>query len=620
MSDKFSMYLLTQGSGSKPEILRSEINLRPGQPVEIDSLESILLASGFPAVTPNMGFPLSPTLQINADLAAHDDQRLARIGLAELDRLKAVNYRSYSVDHDPRLCVIGSDAEAIKKFVDIYGGTLEVEPILVKGFDPEIPTATELELSSGADGYTIEYSVRVPVNTGRCTYCGACGRACPESCLDEQLLIDYSLCTFCKECEKVCPHDALDVYGAERRRMRMPAILVMAGTELELPEDTSGIYSEQELEKFWATQYSCQVDEVVTCDTSICQYSGKLDYGCGMCVKSCRYGAIRRTDRGIVVDSLKCEECGGCIAACPTGAMQYQRFTDESFVSYLQQVGLEAGSTIVLGSDKAMHKLWWKRGAKVEGSCLYICHEEVRALSLFHLLALYTLGAGRVVLLIDEIEQPFDDLKRQATLATSLLSTYCEATEPVVITSVEDFGDRQLAAPHYPLQEPFSAPLTGNRRENLAAILKYLTEKSGRQARIKGHPQLPFATVSCRAEGCTQCYACLNMCRIQALSTNEEQVALRSKGALCVGCGACVQVCPEQVLSLTPGATLDEAWFEPQILAETEPMRCKRCGKVYGSKKSFERVMAILAKKEAVDTSHFEYCEDCRVINLFEGE
>ncbi|WP_136795592.1 4Fe-4S binding protein [Desulfosediminicola ganghwensis] len=620
MSDNFSMYLFTQRSGSQPELLRSEVNLRPGHPFEVDSLESILLASGFPAVTPNMGFPLSPTLQINADLARHDEELLSRIGQAELDKLRAVNFRSFSVDHDPRLCVIGSDVAAIKKFADTYGGVLEVEPILLKGFDPEIPTATEIALSRDADGFSIEYSVRVPVNSGRCTYCGACGQACPESCLDEQLFIDYPLCTFCKECEKACPHDALDVYGAERRVMRIPAILIMDGTEVDLPENYAGIYTEQELEKFWATQYSCQVDEVVTCDTSICQYSGKLGYGCGMCIGSCPHGAIQATGNGIKVDSLKCEECGGCIATCPTGAMQYQRFTDESFINYLQTVGLEAGCTVVLGSEKALHKLWWQRGSEIEGNCLYICHDEVRALSLFHLLALYVLGAGRMVLLVDEDQAHFEDLKRQATLATSLIKTYCEVPEPVVISNVSDFTGKQFAPAHYPLAETFTEAFTGNRRENLAVILQYLTEKSGRQARIKGHPQLPFATVSCNAEGCTQCFACLNMCRIQALSTNEDQLVLRSKGALCVGCGGCVRVCPEKVLSLTPGATLDDTWFEPQTIAEAEPMKCKRCGKVFGSKKTFEKVMGILASKESVDTSHFEYCEDCRVINLFEGE
>ena len=95
---------------------------------------------------------------------------------------------------------------------------------------------------------------------------------------------------------------------------------------------------------------------------------------------------------------------------------------------------------------------------------------------------------------------------------------------------------------------------------------------------------------------------------------------LQFREAFCVDCGICRSVCPEDALSLTGGALLGEASFQPVLLARAEPMTCRRCGKVFGTRKSFERVMAILAKREAVNTMHFEYCGQCRVVHIFEAQ
>jgi ferredoxin len=621
MKSNFSVCLLTHGSGSEPDFLVSEVNLRPGHGFVPNSQDTILLASGFSSLYPDAGFPLSPTLQLNHDLGNCSDEFLQRIARAEIAKVQETTFRSYTVEQDSRVCVISSSSEKLNVFLDNYGGILDIEPILVMGYNQDLPTATELAIEKDASGYRLEYSVRSPVNTERCTYCGACGPACPESCLNENLFLDYSVCTFCKECEKACVNGAIDVYGAEQRSMRTPAIVILDGTEVALPADRSAIYTEKKLSAFLATQFSCQVDEVVTCDASTCQYSGQLGYGCQLCVDTCQYGAISKSSKGIQVDSLKCEECGGCVAVCPTGSMQYERFKDTTFTSYIASISITPGTTVVLGSEKALHKLWWSKPELNFDSVLFLEYNEIRALSLFHLLYLYASGAGRIVLLgLDDELQKMEPLQRQVALAGSLLNTYCQVTTPVVITTLSQFLGQTIEPIAYALSETLGELAPVNRRENLAIVLQFLTEQSGRQARIKANVQLPFATIFCDEERCTQCYACLNNCRVQSLGASEDKLGLESRSALCVGCGICVRVCPEHALQMIPGATLDDKYFSRLSLAQAEPMACKKCGKVFGSRKSFERVMAILAKKETVNTSHFEYCETCRVVNLFENE
>jgi ferredoxin len=104
------------------------------------------------------------------------------------------------------------------------------------------------------------------------------------------------------------------------------------------------------------------------------------------------------------------------------------------------------------------------------------------------------------------------------------------------------------------------------------------------------------------------------------MTGDSQQLTLNHTGILCVVCGICVRVCPENALTLSPIFTLSTDFFTPVELAKAEPMACRKCGKVFGTKKSFERVMAILSAKETVDTSHFEYCDTCRVVRLFEAE
>ena len=79
-------------------------------------------------------------------------------------------------------------------------------------------------------------------------------------------------------------------------------------------------------------------------------------------------------------------------------------------------------------------------------------------------------------------------------------------------------------------------------------------------------------------------------------------------------------VCPENALSISSVFTLDQTFFADRQMAAAEPMLCKKCGKVFGTKKAYERVMDILSKKESVDTSHFQYCDTCRVVKLFEEQ
>jgi ferredoxin len=86
-----------------------------------------------------------------------------------------------------------------------------------------------------------------------------------------------------------------------------------------------------------------------------------------------------------------------------------------------------------------------------------------------------------------------------------------------------------------------------------------------------------------------------------------------------VQCGICVHVCPENALKQRGAIHLDQETFIDHQLARAEPMICRECGKAFGTRQSFDRVMDILRDRDGQDDLKlYEYCDTCRVRKLYE--
>jgi ferredoxin len=88
-----------------------------------------------------------------------------------------------------------------------------------------------------------------------------------------------------------------------------------------------------------------------------------------------------------------------------------------------------------------------------------------------------------------------------------------------------------------------------------------------------------------------------------------------------VQCGSCIAICPEGALGAKPGLLLQPFFFKDQELSRAEPATCRECGKIFGTRKSLEKVLAVLTSQNKWDAKDdlLYYCDQCRVTKLFES-
>ncbi len=623
--NEYLAHLLYYGKGAETIFSSAPAQQCPGTAFACrdQSDNDILIAGGFPGVHPDASFPLSPTLQLNADFGNFSDAALQQIASAELFRHTGTRFRSYTLVPDPRIVILSNSQDRLFSFIDTYGGVLDLQPLLLHGYHPELTTANNLEIESLKKECRISYQVKTPLLAERCTYCGACGPACPEECLSEQLFLDFSRCTLCKECVAACPNDALDLHAVEQRKVSAPALLILDDVTTDLPQGRERIYRENDLAMLFASIGEYQVDEVIVCNSTICQYSAPHKTGCTRCADVCPAEAVTLTEDGVQIDQQRCTECGNCIATCPTGALQYLRFNDQQFLQYWSQLKVPGIETIVIGSEAQLHRFWWRTEASSFSSTFFLEYPNPQALTSMHFLALYGAGAMRILLLTDAEEGKEETFMEQVGQANQIVASL--DGDPQTIHTTDPSKLSPLLAQAGERQSTRIAVIKdkGNRRATLAALLSSLVEeRTASPSRLDNEYFSTFGTILCDEERCTQCLACLSCCHIEALQADEEHFALLSNSSHCVQCGSCIALCPENALSGRNGLELDGDFFKYHELSKAEPALCANCGKVFGTRKSLDRVRLLLAEKspQNFDSELLAYCDTCRVVRIFEAQ
>ncbi len=390
---------------------------------------------------------------------------------------------------------------------------------------------------------------------------------------------------------------------------------------MEQEDSNSLIYHEKDLPRLFSSIFDSQIDETITCTNTICQYSGEFDRGCKLCYRVCPHAAITKGRSGIQIDQERCQECGACVAICPTGALQSLRFTDRSFINYWNNIPLDRNSSVVIGTEEQLHTFWWLNKNRRFERTFFLEHFTPEALSSMHLLFLLSLGAGQIIFLNEHIS---DQDPRHLAQVNAICAGLFSWPDPVKQSETKRLATllEQEHGEKNPLSSFYKDFSFTNRREKVTALLVFFQNQAGTAQKFSGELFSEFGRVNCDVQRCTQCLACLNQCHMQALSADVEQFTLMHTPALCVQCGTCAALCPEEALSLQQGLVLDTELSKREKLAQAEPAHCLQCGKIFGTRQSLAKVMAMLVEKNMWSSNDdlLSYCETCRVIKLHESQ
>jgi ferredoxin len=464
--------------------------------------------------------------------------------------------------------------------------------------------------------------VRKPVDLDKCNYCAACGPVCPENCLDEHLFVDMSRCSYCNECVTTCPSQAIDLYRVEKYSLEFPALVLLDQPKVALPDDQTHIYNQDTLEQLFSSLVPLSIEETIGWTSSSCQFSTRANSGCTACLDACKHNALEQNQDGIAINYKRCVDCGACMASCPTGSLQYLHFTDQQFIEWFSTARPGKNTTIIIGKEQELHKLWWKKNATGASPVMFLEYPNNRALTAMHLLFLLSLGADRIILLDEPISIQDKPIASQVEIANTIFSTLFGGNERITFAPSTTLPATLQDVEPTPLKDFYHDFSFSNRRVKLGSTLSFLLGQSSTEnAMLSREPFQPFGSVDCNAELCTHCGACLNECRIEALTTDSETLSLDHLAIQCVQCGTCVDVCPENALTLKPGLLLAPEFITPKELTRAEPIKCLECGKPFGTRKSYDRIVAILKAKspDNMNEDVLEYCETCRVVKMFEA-
>lgn len=376
----------------------------------------------------------------------------------------------------------------------------------------------------------------------------------------------------------------------------------------------------------------------VSYDPDICAHSRSQTVGCSKCLDMCPASAIVPAGDHISIDPQLCGGCGSCSAHCPTGAVSYaypQRGDLIRRVQTLLETYRNAGGTnpVLLFHDETFGAERIAALARYYGGLpthvLPVGLHSVTLTGHDAMAAALLGGAQHLVWLCNpQAADETEGLSREIELTQAILAGLHPSTAQRLHQFSEDDPETLSAflarLPDTPV--PFGAsfsPVGGKRSVARTALsgLKALYPESATTITLP--ETAPYGRIAIDTQGCTLCLACVSACPANALFDNPDRPQVSFVESACVQCGLCARTCPESVITLEPRYSFDEAAMTPVVLNDEEPANCIRCGKVFGTQSTIDRIKAQLAGKhsmfrEGPQADLIEMCDDCRVAAQWE--
>jgi len=354
----------------------------------------------------------------------------------------------------------------------------------------------------------------------------------------------------------------------------------------------------------------------ISYNENICQYHKRRVEICAKCADTCPTLAITKDDesKNLIFSHIDCQGCGGCVSVCPSGALDYTQMPRAAFV----EIARLYRDKIALIIPKKMWESLKYAQIQLPKNVLPFAIEGEKYLHEAHLITLLQESGAQVVFYTDFISVGSFD-------AIGMLNQVYNAKfgKDAVLTA-KDKNSLQNALREacciknskYSIDES-----SLKKREIFSARLSHIVQNDDLGV-IKSGENIHYGVVKIDESKCTLCLSCVGACNVGALSAYEEDFSLRINNSLCTTCKYCEVTCPEKCIEVVRGdIPLCGEWFAEHTAAKDEMFECVVCKKPYASKRSVEKIAALMKPYFSLNDEKLKTlycCAECKPKVMFE--
>ncbi|PAF43826.1 4Fe-4S dicluster domain-containing protein [Helicobacter sp. 11S03491-1] len=358
----------------------------------------------------------------------------------------------------------------------------------------------------------------------------------------------------------------------------------------------------------------------ITYQTQSCQYHhrrpDKNQEGyCHKCVNVCPTFGATKDDSLMELNfsQLDCIGCGGCVAVCPSGAIDYAPFSMEAFDTALKHYHQ---TQILLIAEPFLEDL---EDFEIPEHISPLIINREKFLSEAHILALLQESGASCVYYSQIISRPSSEA---ITLINDIYQKIYQKKGFYVAKNIKELRTHLKSL--QPIQSYSYTPSPDeHRRKHFSERLRFAIKDNdyGKVSSGISGELIRYGQIHINQETCTLCMSCVGACNVGSLSGDGANFSLLFNASVCTTCGYCLDSCPEDAISLElSGISLNPTWFENKIMAQDKIFTCVECGKGFATQKSIEKIKSImnpLFKNDPLKLKTLECCPDCKVKIMF---